>query len=280
MTARRLCACMRYCMMPAPSRRATMPTARRIATPRNSAEDRPEQARVDLAVANAGSTTWSVDQPSTQASATVSAPKSRLPTVERAKIQAPAGSRPRVRRSRPRVVDRLAPPARPSPRSATSPVPSDLRPSGYSTPPTPYHRDRASRAVEGAHRAPMLARMSRALLARRERAGPLRPRAGAGRGRTDAVRRLDGQGPRHPPAGARAQPAVGRAIMVPPLAGWSSGRWRALAARTSRVLVERLRGRGLHAVRAAARGRAAQHRSSTSCTTRTCAGPRPAGAAA
>ena len=36
-TARRLCACMRYCMTPAPSRRATMPTARSSATPRNSA---------------------------------------------------------------------------------------------------------------------------------------------------------------------------------------------------------------------------------------------------
>ncbi len=34
----------------------------------------------------AGSTTWSVDQPSTQASATVSAPNSTLPSVERVKI--------------------------------------------------------------------------------------------------------------------------------------------------------------------------------------------------
>ena len=79
-TARRVWACMRYCMMPAPRRRATMPTARRIATPRKSAEDRPEQAGADLAVSNAGSTTWSVAQPSTQASATVSAPKSTLPS--------------------------------------------------------------------------------------------------------------------------------------------------------------------------------------------------------
>ncbi len=37
-------------------------------------------------VSKAGSTTWSVDQPSTQASATVSAPKSTLPSVERVKI--------------------------------------------------------------------------------------------------------------------------------------------------------------------------------------------------
>ncbi len=85
-TARRLCACMRYCMIPAPSRRATMPTARRIATPTNRARTAQSMDESTSPVSKAGSTTWSVDQPSTQASATVRAPNSRLPRVERAKI--------------------------------------------------------------------------------------------------------------------------------------------------------------------------------------------------
>ena len=38
-------------------------------------------------VSKAGSTTWSVDQPSTQASATVRAPKTTLPSVERVNTQ-------------------------------------------------------------------------------------------------------------------------------------------------------------------------------------------------
>ncbi len=86
-TARRLCACMRYCMMPAPSRRATMPTARSSATPRNSASTASSMSAPISPSRNAGSRTWSVDQPSTQASATVRAPKSTLPIVERVKIQ-------------------------------------------------------------------------------------------------------------------------------------------------------------------------------------------------
>jgi hypothetical protein len=69
-------------MMPAPSRRATMPTARRIATPTK----RPSTAHSRLGEIspsrNAGSTACSVDQPSTHASATVSAPKSTLPRVD------------------------------------------------------------------------------------------------------------------------------------------------------------------------------------------------------
>ena len=86
-TARRLCACMRYCMIPAPSRRATIPTARRSATPRNSASTATSRLLSISPSLKAGSSTWSVDQPSTQASATVRAPKSRLPTVESVKIQ-------------------------------------------------------------------------------------------------------------------------------------------------------------------------------------------------
>ena len=81
-TARRLCACMRYCMMPAPSRRATMPTARSSATPRNSASTATSRLLSISPFLNAGSTTCWVDQPSTHASATVRAPKSRLPIVD------------------------------------------------------------------------------------------------------------------------------------------------------------------------------------------------------
>ena len=142
-----------------------MPTARRIATPMNSAEDRPEQAGVDLAVAKAGSTTWSVDQPSTQASATVSAPKSRLPMVERVKIHGLAPDRDpeygealaRRRPARLRLLVRhlvaLPPPVPVGPPPvrvfhAANPLPARSRP--------PDRRR-------------MLARMSRALLARRER---------------------------------------------------------------------------------------------------------------
>ena len=78
---------MRYCMMPAPRRRATMPTARRMATPRNSAKIAISPPVVVAPLSKAGSTTLSVDQPSTHASATVSAPKSRLPSVESVKTQ-------------------------------------------------------------------------------------------------------------------------------------------------------------------------------------------------
>ncbi len=53
----------------------------------------------------AGSTTWSVDQPSTQASATVSAPNSTLPRVERVKIH---GSR-RIATPRTRNPSRSVP---------------------------------------------------------------------------------------------------------------------------------------------------------------------------
>ena len=85
-TARRVEACMRYCMMPAPSRRATMPTARRMATPRKRPSTAHSSPSPISPFSNAGRTTWSVDQPSTQASATVRAPKSRLPSVETVKI--------------------------------------------------------------------------------------------------------------------------------------------------------------------------------------------------
>src|SRR5215213_9838970 len=77
---------MRYCMTPAPSRRATMPTARRIATPRKRAMTATSRPLPISASRKAGSTTWSVAQPRTQASATVSAPNSTLPSVDRAKM--------------------------------------------------------------------------------------------------------------------------------------------------------------------------------------------------
>ena len=86
-TARRLCACMRYCMTPAPSRRATMPTARSSATPRNSASTATSSPLPISPFSNAGSSTCWVDQPSTQASATVRAPNSTLPIVESVKTQ-------------------------------------------------------------------------------------------------------------------------------------------------------------------------------------------------
>ena len=63
-----------------------MPTARRIATPTKSASTAIRAPRVVVPVSKAGRSTLSVAQPSTQASATVSAPKSRLPAVESEKI--------------------------------------------------------------------------------------------------------------------------------------------------------------------------------------------------
>src|SRR5687767_4945155 len=73
---------MRYCMMPAPQRRATMLTPRTIATPTNRAAAVTSAPVVATPVSNAGSTTLSADQPSTQASATVRAPNRIAPTVE------------------------------------------------------------------------------------------------------------------------------------------------------------------------------------------------------
>ena len=48
-------------------------------------EDRDQPPVVVVPVSKAGSSTWSVDQPSTQASATVSAPNRTLPSVESVK---------------------------------------------------------------------------------------------------------------------------------------------------------------------------------------------------
>ena len=62
-----------------------MPTARRIATPTKRARIATRPPVVVAPVSKAGSTTWSVAQPSTQASATVRAPKSTLPSVETVK---------------------------------------------------------------------------------------------------------------------------------------------------------------------------------------------------
>src|SRR3954470_3355637 len=77
---------MRYCITPAPSRRATIPTARSRATPTNSARIATRPPAGTSPLSKAGSTTCSVAQPSTQASATVRAPNSRLPSVDNVKI--------------------------------------------------------------------------------------------------------------------------------------------------------------------------------------------------
>ena len=63
-----------------------MPTARSSATPRKSASTVHSRAALISPSRNAGMTTWSVDQPRTQASATVSAPKRTLPSVDSAKM--------------------------------------------------------------------------------------------------------------------------------------------------------------------------------------------------
>ena len=85
-TSRRYAACIRYCITPAPSRRATMPTARRIETPTKKATTATSTPGPMVPSRNAGTIAWSVAHPSTQASATVSAPKSTLPSVDRVKI--------------------------------------------------------------------------------------------------------------------------------------------------------------------------------------------------
>ena len=257
-----------------------MPTARRIATPRNSASTAQSRPLSISPVSNAGSTTWSVDQPSTQASATVSAPKSTLPSVESAKIH---GSR-RIAtsedaRSPPGRRPVVAPPAvrhlgRHPLRSSRT-----CGPSGYSTPQPltigiPAPRPSASAAAHYARRMTVPSGPPRTR-------GALRPRPRAGRGRPDALRGLDRQGPGRPPAGPRAQPdrRVGhRGARARP--GSPSGRWRRLARRDFAVLVETAaRARGSHAGGRAAGGQASTPWS-TSCTTRTCAGPSPAGSRA
>src|SRR6476661_268365 len=68
-------------MMPPPRRRATMPTARRIATDMNSTKTHTSMSVPISPLSNAGIRTCCVDQPSTQASATVSTPNSTAPRV-------------------------------------------------------------------------------------------------------------------------------------------------------------------------------------------------------
>src|SRR4051794_10618205 len=121
---------MRYCMTPAPSRRATMPTARSSATPTKSPRMASSPPGRTSPSWKAGSTTWSVDQPSTQASATVSAPKSRLPRVERVKING----------SRRMATPRTAKPSRRVPRSL------DLGLDGSALTAPPYDRGMTSLA--------------------------------------------------------------------------------------------------------------------------------------
>ena len=89
-----------------------MPTARRTATPRNSASTATRPPQPYSPVLNAGSTTWSVDQPSTQASATVSAPNSSDPSVDRVNTH---GSR------------RIATPSTPKPSRSVLPEVTDDR---------------------------------------------------------------------------------------------------------------------------------------------------------
>ena len=207
----------------------------------------------------AGSTTWSVDQPSTQASATVSAPKSRLPSVESAKIH---GSRRIATASTPnpaRVVDPCRP-ARSSVTSSTAPVCAPGRPDARRLPREPRGAVRvfpdADRSADSAPRLPSphdpLPRPTGTLelcdLA-------LRP----GRGRPHPLRGLGRQGPRRAPAGPGAPPARrGR-----------DRRPRALRARRAgddQGEAPRLRGAGregarprVHAVRPAAGGPPGQH---------------------
>ena len=139
-TARRLCACMRYCMMPAPSRRATMPTARSRATPRKSASTATSSSVAISPFSNAGITTCWVDQPSTHASATVRAPKSRLPIVDSVNTQGSRLIATQMTRNPSRVVaarvvttDSLTEPRFPrlGTRRGNRPAPA-----GYSRPPT------------------------------------------------------------------------------------------------------------------------------------------------
>src|SRR3546814_19397856 len=71
-------------MSPAPSLRATIPTARRMATPTKSPRTAHRIEASISPVSKAGMIACSVDHPSTQASATVSAPNRMLPRVEAA----------------------------------------------------------------------------------------------------------------------------------------------------------------------------------------------------
>ncbi len=73
-TARRYVACSRYCMIPAPSRRATMPAALSSETPTMASPAAASAAVVVSPVRNAGSTTSSTIRPSTHAEATVITP--------------------------------------------------------------------------------------------------------------------------------------------------------------------------------------------------------------
>src|SRR3954452_2774035 len=166
---------MRYCITPAPRRRATMPTARRIATPTNSARMVSSPPTSTTPSSKAGSTTWSVDQPRTHASATVSAPNRRLPSVESVKIH---GSR------------RVATPSTAKP-SRNVPRWSEVsRDAGLLTTPTL----RSAYADSGPNRT----------------RGAVPDGTTGGRGPAHAERRVDGQGPRGAPAGARTQPGGAR----------------------------------------------------------------------
>ena len=184
--------------MPAPSRRATMPTARRIATPRNSARMATSPPVVVVPVSKAGSSTWSVAQPSTQASATVSAPKSTLPSVESVKTQ---GSR------------RMATPRTRNPASRVESVWASARLTGSEPHQRWSHNARNPRCAprHSAHRISPRGRRDPRIAHGADVAHracrPVQHRPRGRRGRPHAVRGLDGQGPGHPPARPRARPA-------------------------------------------------------------------------
>ena len=190
MTARRLCACMRYCMIPAPSRRATMPTARRIATPTNRARTAHSIVESTSPVSKAGSTTCSVDQPSTQASATVRAANSRLPRVETAKTHGSRLTATQMTANPSRVV------------AARVGASASLTPT--STP--DCHRPADHRANQPHWQA--IPRDRSATLARRERQALCDTALALDACRPDAVRRLGRHHAPRPPDRPRAQAAA------------------------------------------------------------------------
>src|SRR3546814_4206705 len=95
-------------MSPAPSLRATIPTARRMATPTKSPRTAHRIEASISPVSKAGMIACSVDHPSTQASATVSAPNRMLPRVEAANTHGSLRiATPRTRKPS-RIVDARA----------------------------------------------------------------------------------------------------------------------------------------------------------------------------
>ena len=194
-----------------------MPTARRMATEEHR-DHGEEQAGRDLAVADAGSTTWSVADPSTDASATVSAPnrgcrgwrKRRSPSPfdrhrqdrEPSRVVAPGGpDRARAPRSRTLLSRRPNGPGSPrySPASNSLQSPPE-RPRGAGSPGASPCRSRPPML-----RAWPASPASRHLCAQGE-ASPVRDSAQRRSEGRHPVRGVGRQGPHLPSAGPRAQP--------------------------------------------------------------------------